>query len=349
MSQSPSESQAQSNLSDLSGNYGATRTCDPDLDLPAEAMPSGTNKSRAEKCIEHIITIISLAIGSYVGVTLRIYLSSYAVSSWDGINHFESIWAQILGSSIIGYLAVFQENMNKILYIALATGLCGSLTTFSTWNAEAIVVLLQLNEMSLNNINSVNYVTGSISFVTVLLLGVGMPLSSFIFGRNIAKLSNKPLKIMKFCFNCNKKVGYLILIIMYIACTVSIIIICMLTNNYYILFSLLFSSSGTYLRWCLSYFDNHFTNGFPLGTLMSNFFGSLILAFCLIARLYVSNEVFVINAVITGFCGSLTTVSTFICQLVKLSFPVSILYLIISLFTVQISYTTVLLTYSQIK
>lgn len=343
MSQSPSESQVQSNLSDLSANYGATRERD--------AMPSGTNKSRAEKCIEHIITIISLAMGSYVGVTLRIYLSSYAVSSWDGINHFESIWAQILGSSIIGYLAVFQENMNKILYIALATGLCGSLTTFSTWNAEAIVVLLQLNETSLNNINNVNYVTGSISFVTVLILGVGMPLSSFIFGRNIAKLSNKPLKIMKFCFNCNKKLGYLILIIMYIACTVSIIIICMLTNNYYILFSLLFSSSGTYLRWCLSYFDNYFTkiNGFPLGTLMSNFFGSLILAFCLVARLYVSNEVFVINAVITGFCGSLTTVSTFICQLVKLSFPVSILYLIISLFTVQISYITVLLTYSQIK
>lgn len=326
--------------------YGSTND---NTESPNVGSDSAVESSTMLSKLEHFIIILCLAVASYVGVISRIYLSGSYISSWDGIMNFDSLLVQILGSGLIGYLVFHKKRINKILYIALATGLCGSLTTFSTWNSEAAIVLLQLNKTSLDIMHDANYITGAVSWVTVLILGIGMPVASFFFGRKVAKLSNKPLSFSKTPKCCNKKLGCLFAALLFVTCTVCIIVACMLTNDYYILFSLLFSPFGTYLRWCLSnYFDNCFNKKFPIGTVMANYLGSLILALSMIARLHVSNEVVIINGIITGFCGSLTTVSTFISQIVTLSFPMSILYIVISLTTVQISYVIILLTYSLI-
>uniref|UniRef100_A0A1X7VMU3 Uncharacterized protein n=1 Tax=Amphimedon queenslandica TaxID=400682 RepID=A0A1X7VMU3_AMPQE len=218
--------------------YGSNskNTGSPDA-LSDSAVKSPTKLSK----LEYLIIILCLAVASYVGVILRIYLSGSCISSWDGIKNFDSLLVQILGSGLIGYLVFHEKKINKILYITLATGLCGSLTTFSTWNSEAAIVLLQLNETSLDVMHDANYITGAVSYGTVLILGIGMPPIWYILE-------------MKF----------------------------------------------------------------PIGTLMANYLGSLILALCMVARLHVSNEVVIINGIITGFCGSLTTVSTFTSQILKL-------------------------------
>lgn len=302
--------------------------------------PSDTKWS---KYLEHIITVILLSIASYVGVTLRIYLSY--LSQWDAIDQFESIWSQVIGSGLIGYLTVNKERITKVLYIALATGLCGSLTTFSTWNAEASIALLQLNITTMGTVNNVHYDNGTASCITILLLGIGMPVSSFLLGRNIA---TKTFAIISNCNNCNVKMAYLLAIVVFIISTTSIIIGCIMTNNYFVLFSLLFSPFGTYLRWRLSLLNVYFKNNFPIGTLIANYIGSLILGVCLVARVHTSNVIAnnAINGLITGFCGSLTTVSTFISELFKLSLLLSLLYIFVSLFTVQLTYTAIFISYS---
>ncbi|XP_011405126.1 PREDICTED: fluoride export protein 1-like [Amphimedon queenslandica] len=330
----------------ISDSYGATElpdssdSSDTVLDVTADDKPRDGN---CYKYLHHFLMIVCLSIGSYLGVITRIYTSIY-LSLFDNIDQFTSLWAQVIGTGVIGYLVINKSNINNVLYTSLATGLCGSLTTFSTWNAESALVLLQLNESTLVTINRPDYVKGGVSGLMILFIGIGLPLSSFIFGSNMGRVFKAPVITSSYYVT-----GYVSSVLLYIISTTIIIIVCLITDNYYILFSLLFGPIGTYLRWRLAYFDvNFLKNDFPMGTLISNYTGSLILAGCMVARLHVNNPTVVqlINGVITGFCGCLTTVSTFISQITKLSFKMSSIYVLISLTTVQITYITIFIIYS---
>ena len=330
----------------ISESYGATELQDSS-DSSDPVLDDATDKSRVGsncyKYCDHFLMILCLSIGSYVGVTIRMYTSIY-LSLFDNIDQFTSFWAQVIGTGIIGYLTINKSNINNVLYTGLATGLCGSMTTFSTWNAESALVLLQLNESTLVTINRPDYIKGGVSGIMILFIGIGLPLSSFIFGNNIARLFKAPV------INSNYYItGYILSLLLYVISTSVIIIVCLITDNYHILFSLILGPIGTYIRWRLAYFDTNFLkNDFPLGTLVSNYIGSLILACCMVARLHVTSSIVVqlLNGVITGFCGSLTTVSTFISQITKLSFKMSSIYVLVSLITVQISYITIFIIYS---
>ena len=327
----------------VTDSYGATEL--PYSSEKSDSVLDDTtdDKSRDGNCYKyfhHFLLIMGLSIWSYVGVITRVYTSVY-LSLFDNIDQFTSLWAQVIGTGIIGYLVVNKSNINSAVYVSLSTGLCGSLTTFSTWNAESALVLLQFNESTLVTINRPDYVKGGVSGVMILFIGIGLPLSSFIFGNNIGMLFKAPV-----ITSSHYITGYVLSVLLYIISTTTIITVCVITDNYYILFSLLFGPIGTYLRWRLAYFD--VKNDFPIGTLLSNYIGSIVLAGCMVARLHVNNPTVVqlINGVITGFCGCLTTVSTFINQITKLSFKMSLMYVLISLTTVQLTYITIFIIYS---
>ena len=324
-----------------------------------------TWRPRAYQTLEHFITIIGLYLATYIGVLLRIYLSYFSL--WDGVQHFPSMWAQVVGTAFIGALIAYKDKLqvkHKILYTSLSTGLCGSLTTFSSWNAEASKVLLQLNETTLQPLYSAQHASRAVGFFTVLLLGVGMPVAALLLGKNSAELlSFSNYGSMKHCsaiFCCLNKTWLLLLfsIVGYTFVTLNIILICLFTNSYQIMFSLIFGGLGTYIRWRLSFLDKHsskfkFIKDFPFGTFLANSIGSMILAGTLVSIAYTSIEIpdnVIVSALLfgiaIGFCGSLTTVSTFVSQLCALPFRSAMIYSVVSLTVAQLVFTAVLGTYS---
>lgn len=349
----------------VNNKYGTIANDDPDT--PTVLVQDNSRKeekghTKVMKFIDHVGISFGLAIGTYIGVTLRIYLSY--LSQWDGIKHFPSIWAQIIGTGLIGFFIGYRKlSQHKVIYTSLATGLCGSLTTFSSWNSEASMVLLQLNKTSFATISFSNYWTGTLGAITVLLLGVGMPVMALLFGRNVAQLftssnstSNDSTNANMSTTNKRKCIVLVLAIVMYIIVTCSIVTSCVMTGNYYIMFSLLLGWPGTYIRWCLSNLDTYLKSGFPLGTFLANAIGSIILAGTLVARAYVAMETSTqwllysaLSGIITGFCGSLTTVSTFASQLVKTPFRIALLYALVSLGVTQVMFTIILGTYSWTK
>ena len=121
---------------------------------------------------------------------------------------FADLPANLLGSFIMGLMqttatmdlpksfpiaflsedSVFQTM--DIIHLAIRTGFCGSLTTFSSWNSEMIVIIL-----------GVNFDRGSSLFRGLFgyLIGVETALASFVLGKNMAKYIhsavNKPLQV----------------------------------------------------------------------------------------------------------------------------------------------------------
>lgn len=345
----------------MANKYGTMIVKEKNGDLSDE-LNKKNSSSKILQLVDHIVISLALAIGTYIGVISRVLLSQ--LSQWDGLQHFPSIWAQIVGTTLMGFLIGHKDWMqtnHKVLYTSLTTGLCGSLTTFSSWNAEASMVLLQVNESSLSPLSFANHSEGAVGFLTVLLLGVGMPIASLVFGRNIALCLPKPSQLK--CTSAslkkltNQKLLQLVFTLaLYILVTSSIMSGCILTSNYYLLFSLLLGCGGTYIRWNLSLLDGFLKNGFPFGTFLANSIGSMILAGTLVTMAYVAMETStsvlvgdVLSGIITGFCGSLTTVSTFASQLVKVPFPLALLYTIVSVGVAQVMFTAILGIYSWTK
>lgn len=76
-----------------------------------------------------------------------------------------------------------------IIHLAIKTGFCGSLTTFSSWNSEMVVMFMGADADR-----------GSLFFRSTLgyVIGIETALASFVLGKNIAKylhsVVNKPLE-----------------------------------------------------------------------------------------------------------------------------------------------------------
>ena len=129
---------------------------------------------------EHAVYFTSLATASYVGVLVRIYSSELA--HWDGVALFPSLYPQIVGTIIMGFISSHQHllaSKHVFLYQAIATGLCGSITTFSSWNSEAVSSLLQTGQEPPDNIVRV------LAWSTTLLLGLGMSSAALTVGRHL--------------------------------------------------------------------------------------------------------------------------------------------------------------------
>ena len=329
---------------------------------------SNKNISTIQCCsilLRHLVIFMGLTVGTYVGVSARIGLSVF--SNWDGIIHFPSFWAQVVGTLIIGAATAQKENMQQslaTLYTIITTGICGSLTTFSSWNAEASKVLLQLNNSSFQPIHHAIDGGRIVGFLTVLLLGIGMPVSVFYLGKNTSKslsdtcnLKNSTVFDSLLCLRRRWIVPFINTFV-FIMITAVIITACYFTGNYEFLFSLLFGGPGTYIRWRLGALDKmnaRFVKDFPFGTFLSNIIGSLILAVTLVSISYCSTQIVigdiplaVLKGIAVGFCGSLTTVSTFVSQLCSLPFCMSFFYAAISLVSSQLVFNTVFLVYQGI-
>lgn len=301
---------------------------------------------------EQLVYFCALSVASYVGVVARIYLAELA--EWNGVPFFPSIYPEVVGTAIMGFISSHESLLqvkHKAVYQAIATGLCGSITTFSSWNSEAVTVLLQIDQVTVNNVTRV------IGWLTIILLGLGMPFAAFSFGKHVACLSpwndqrllpdptnNQPTR------RCITMEGFAFVIIWMLFTTIGIVIPYHF-NRLDLLFSIVFSAFGTYVRWHLSPLNSAFTS-FKLGTFIVNVLGAWVLGAAVVSRRYLGSSLesddIVLQMLIglgTGFCGCLTTVSTFAVELTSLPLLSTYIYAFSSILLAQIGLIVIRGTY----
>ena len=299
---------------------------------------------------EQIIYICCLAISSYLGVLCRIYLSE--LSRWDGVPYFSSIYAQMVGTLIMGFIISHRLTLAKnysFIYQAITTGLCGSITTFSSWNLEAVSSLLQTGEESPDN------TTRMLGWITTLLLGLGMSAGALSMGTHIAALSpwsdqrvrDKQLAATAavdpladdttpFC-HIGLKGSVLVYVSLWLAVSMVVVAVAyMALHKWDLIFSILFAALGTYCRWHLAPLNATFNN-FKLGTFLVNIVGAWLLGGVISAQsIYPDGWIHnLLVGIATGFCGCLTTVSTFTVELFALPLRYAYIYAISSILAAQ--------------
>lgn len=294
-------------------------------------------RQKASFC-EHVVYFCSLAVASYVGVFCRIYLSELV--NWDGVTLFPSLYPQMVGTTIMGFVTNHKLLLSEsFLYQAIATGLCGSITTFSSWNSEAVTSLLQTGQAPPNNAIRV------LGWATTLLLGLGMSSAALTLGRHLSCLSplsdskqqSRQTKLSAWCAKYRVVEGGMFVCV-WLVLTVLVVVLPYFLQRRDIIFTGLLAALGTYIRWHISPLNSTFKK-FKLGTFLVNIAGAWLLGGVVCVMELYTEEVLahdLLVGVASGFCGCLTTVSTFAVELSSLPLIPSYTYAFSSIVLAQV-------------
>ena len=85
-----------------------------------------------------MLLFFGISVAAILGTYIRIGISYYKIFKSD--TNYCILWANIIGSIIMGFVVehkkYFEKHsslFNKTIYIVLTSGLCGSITSFSSW------------------------------------------------------------------------------------------------------------------------------------------------------------------------------------------------------------------------
>lgn len=221
------------------------------------------------------------------------------------------------------------------LYIGLATGFCGSFTSFSSFIRDAYLALSNRLPMPVNhtynssdgdNINEAVSRNGGYSFMAVLavlILTVSLSIGGLIFGAHLA------IGVEKFTPRISKSATERIMnhlaMPLALALWLGAIFLTIFPPEHYwrgrATFSLVFAPLGVLTRFYISLFLNSKFVTFPLGTFTANIFGTAVLGMCWdLQHVPVGGVVGcqVLQGIMDGYCGCVTTVSTWVDELVGL-------------------------------
>ena len=230
------------------------------------------------------------------------------------------------------------------LYIGLAIGFCGSFTSFSafmrdTFYALANALPVPINHPSAAPISETMNVhrNPGYSFLAtsaILVITVGLCLSALQFGAHLALGLAPYMPSIPFYF-ARKFVDRLIVFLAW-GCWLGAVLMAVFPPDRYggpvaqhsssapemwrskALFALVFAPLGCLLRFYASLYLNGRIRGFPLGTFAVNILGSALQAlFIDLQRAPIGGLVGcqVLQGMEDGFCGCLTTVSTWVSEL----------------------------------
>ncbi|KAJ5367469.1 hypothetical protein N7541_001410 [Penicillium brevicompactum] len=225
------------------------------------------------------------------------------------------------------------------LYIGLTTGFCGCCTSFSSFIRDVFLALANaLPDPSLPSGTAIASRNGGYSFmalVGVILLTVSLSLSALIFGAHLALALARYTPTVPFAFT--RRVCDRLVVVLAWGCWLGAVFLAIWPPDRHegsevwrgrAVFAVVFAPLGCLLRFYLSIYLNSRIPAFPLGTFTANIFGTVIEGVCYDLQ-HVSGLGAVVPAALTGcqvlqgvmdgFCGSATTISTWVAELNGLS------------------------------
>ncbi|KAJ5098141.1 hypothetical protein N7532_005142 [Penicillium argentinense] len=225
------------------------------------------------------------------------------------------------------------------LYVGLATGFCGCFTSFSSFIRDVFLALSNsLPDPSLPAGDSIVSRNGGYSFmalVAVIILTVSLSLSALIFGAHLA------LALARFTptvpFAPTRRIVDPAIVVLGWGCWLGAVFLAIWPPDRHdgpdtwrgrAVLACVFAPLGCLFRFYVSLYLNSRISSFPLGTFTVNIFGTIIEGVCYDLQ-HVSGLGAVVPAalsgcqvlqgVMDGFCGSATTVSTWVAELNGLS------------------------------
>ena len=122
------------------------------------------------------MTFFWVAIGASIGAPLRYVIDRAIQTRHDTVFPWGTLTANLMGCLVLGFLVAAAARLPGAVEAALGTGLCGALTTYSTFSYET----LRLLEVGAR-FHAVAYVGASLS-AGFGAVGLGATLAAWLFG-----------------------------------------------------------------------------------------------------------------------------------------------------------------------
>ena len=355
----------------------------PSTDEKAEKDDVSPQRPRASKLATEIYTISYLVLFSIIGTLCRLGLQ--ALTFYPGAPVQTGVlWANVGGSLIMGFLSedrkLFREEWSSSsskqdkghdeeegkelhrspsagqkhaavkktlpLYIGLATGFCGSFTSFSSFMRDCFFALSNALQVPIEHPSTApisktmnvhrNPGYSFMAVLAVLIITIGLSLGALQLGAHLALGLEPFTPSIPFLFA--RKVVDRSIVLLACGCWLGAIFMAIWppdrpggpvgdaswaeeTWRGQALFALVFAPLGCLLRFYASLHLNRKIKSFPLGTFAVNIFGTMMEAIFLdLQRVPVGGMVGcqVLQGMSDGFCGCLTTVSTWVAELTGL-------------------------------
>ncbi|TPX76188.1 hypothetical protein CcCBS67573_g02546 [Chytriomyces confervae] len=271
---------------------------------------------------------------------------------------FPLVWAQIVGCLIYGFCASRKKEIASIsfpLYVGLTTGLCGTITTFSSFMETTFRNLV--GSPTYSSLGTHVVFVNVIAAISVVGVTLGMAVVSVLFGNTISKiLPENSRLLLKSQYEVPSRSIFSLRgmdafdwasLFLGIAAWAAAIVVLVISRNYmYFLgtnlaFTCVLAPIGSIIRWQLARLNKTWKL-FPVGTFTANILGTTIRAICsmLLIRLDAGHMSPVFLSAITGikdgFCGGLTTLSTLANEIMNLPPISAVLYTTASIAASQI-------------
>lgn len=335
---------------------------------PEEPSPSQPQN----KLLNELYTVSYLIFFSIFGTLAR--LGTQWIAFYPGAPvTFPVVWANMAGSFVMGFLSEDQRlfghgfgNRNKDdkrdddefepapvdvplltkykktvpLYVGLATGFCGSFTSFSSFERDIFLALSNnlpapINHPYPSSIEVISPSTtlgrnGGYSFealLAVILSTIALSIGGLIVGTHVAKSVHKWTPTIP--ANFLRKIMDPSMVILAWGCWLGAVLLAIFPPQRVwrgeVLFALVFAPLGTLLRFYASAKLNGLVIAFPLGTFAVNMFGTAVEGMCYDIQ-HVGVGIMgqtgggmigcqVLQGIMDGFCGCLTTVSTWVAEI----------------------------------
>lgn len=337
-----------------------------------ESLPEGFNADEDEdkKETRKLITktklyypiVLNIVHGAVWGVLVRkglMVLTAYTGAYLSGV-----VWANFAACLVMGLLVDSSQVWSKLLdvhsdqypnkgsiplYTGITTGFCGTCSSFSTVILEAFT---KATDTTIGlRYHFPNHAYGIMEFLAVLLGQFGISVTGFHMGKHLAESLDRYVPALS--RKHYKAIEYVSMVVGVVAIIVDCVLIGVKHNGTWRswTFSVLFAPFGALSRFYLSKYLNPKIKNFPLGTFVANLSGTLVLAILnLLSRGKLPGGGQIVTHILgchvligldDGFCGALTTVSTFVVELFGLKIGHSYRYGVLS---IGLSFIVVVLT-----
>lgn len=238
----------------------------------------------------------------------------------------------MLGSFMMGWVGMaFKKDLlmfSEPLAIGLSTGLCGSITTFASWNQRMMAILttgLWVRAFC-------GYIIGSELAYVSFQVGIDSAKGFAVLVEKVQvrrERSGRPRWVAPRPEHLNRRWASLVLFLplsfaLMLAAAIGTSLDVNVIGRRYLWLALAIAPFGTLVRYFLSRLNGRglgreraHLRWLPLGTLATNIGASLLEAALSVTNLAATNKnsTFIIGALQLGFCGSMSTVSTLVNEL----------------------------------